>query len=148
MLISTSLFTNVQYNLSTYDLMIFKQTTYDLMIFKQTDQISWFYLQRRLVYFNQSPRFASSSRSCLRGPELGLGLRHIAHNIAKQIIVIEYRLVKPCHLILAIKGHQTWAPHEILTLPFMTEIWHKNVFPDTPKLQSLNSKSLKAFNHY
>ena len=43
------------------------------------------------VYFNQSPRFASSSRSCLRGPELGLGLRQIAHNIVKQIIVIEYR---------------------------------------------------------
>ena len=36
-------------------------------------------------------RFASSIRSCLRGPELGLGLRHIAHNIVKHTIVIEYR---------------------------------------------------------
>ena len=36
-------------------------------------------------------RFASSIRSCLRGPELGLGLRHIAHNIVKHMIVIEYR---------------------------------------------------------
>ena len=33
--------------------------------------------------------------------------------------------------ILAIKGHQTRAPREILTLPFMTEIWRKNVSPDT-----------------
>ena len=49
------------------------------------------FLQSRWVYFNQSPRFASSSRSCLRGSELGLGLRQIAHNIVKQIIVIEYR---------------------------------------------------------
>ena len=49
------------------------------------------YLWFRWVYFNQSPRFASSSRSCLRGSELGLGLRQIAHNIVKQIIVIEYR---------------------------------------------------------
>ena len=49
------------------------------------------YLQTCWVYFNQSRRFASSSRSCLRGPELGLGLRQIAHNIVKQIIVIEYR---------------------------------------------------------
>ena len=35
--------------------------------------------------------------------------------------------------ILAIKGHQTRSPREILTLPFMTEIWHKNVSPGTPE---------------
>ena len=35
--------------------------------------------------------------------------------------------------ILAIKRHFRLAPREILTLPFMTEIWHKNVSPGTPE---------------
>ena len=35
--------------------------------------------------------------------------------------------------ILAIKRHFRLAPREILTLPFMTEIWHKNISADTPE---------------
>ena len=43
--------------------------------------------------------------------------------------------------ILAIKRHHRLAPREILTLPFMTEIWHKNVsrYPRNSNLWTLKA---------
>ena len=54
---------------------------------------------------------------------------HITPPCSDLFISISYMIFH----ILAIKRHFRLAPREILTLPFMTEIWHKNVSPDTPE---------------
>ena len=48
-----------------------------------------------------------------------------------QLCYVEFVNSSPCSELS--KRHQRLALHEILTLLFMTEIWHKNVSPDTPE---------------